>query len=135
MRPIKHCWCGAMAEGNTDQCATHNAEDRKSERAAKKTKVIRQIQKTTPKRAGEMQEYYKLRAEYLALYPVCEVEECNLKAVEIHHQRGRENDRLLDTNYFMAVCHAHHKEMTEHSKKAIEDGHSVIRSSRIQRES
>ncbi len=127
MRTIKHCWCGAMAEGNTEQCASHNAEDRKNERQAMKQKVVRQVQKVTAKRAGQNQEYYKLRAEYLALYPVCEVEECNLKAVEIHHQKGRENDRLLDTSYFMAVCRKHHEEFTEHSRKAINEGHSFLR--------
>ena len=127
IRGINYCWCGAIAEGRTDQCATHNAEDRKNERLAKKTQVVRQVQKVTAKRATQTQEYYKLRAEYLALYPVCEVEDCNLKAVDIHHQRGKENERLLDTNYFMAVCRKHHIEITEHSKKAIEDGNSVSR--------
>lgn len=127
IREIKYCWCGTIAEGRTDQCASHNAEDRKNERAAKKTQVVRQVQKVTAKRAGEMQEYYKLRAEYLALYPVCEVPECNIKSVDIHHQKGRENALLLDTNFFMAVCRAHHIEFTEHSRKAINDGHSVSR--------
>jgi hypothetical protein len=81
----------------------------------------------TAKRAQQNQEYLKLRAEYLTLYPVCEVEDCHLKATEIHHQRGRENDKLLDTNYFMAVCHKHHGEITEHSNEAKEKGYSVNR--------
>lgn len=127
MRTIKHCWCGAMAEGNTEQCASHNAEDRKQARQANKTKVVTQVQKITPKRAAENVQYLKLRREYLGLYSVCEVPECNLKAVEIHHQRGRENDRLLDTNFFMAVCHAHHAEFTEHSRDAIDKGFSKSR--------
>ena len=131
IRQIKHCWCGAICEGNTEQCATHNAEDRKTEKFASKQKVIRQVQKVTLKRSQQNQEYLKLRAEYLALYPVCEVPECNLKATEIHHQRGRENERLLDTNYFMAVCHAHHVEYTKNSKEAIEKGISVHRNTTL----
>lgn len=133
MRPIKHCWCGAMVEGNTEQCGTHNAEDRKSERQAKKVQVVRQIQKTTPKRAGEMQEYYKLRAEYLALYPVCEVEECNLKAVEIHHMGTRTNENLLDTNRFMSVCRGHHTEITTNSNWAKQNGYSVTRTDNVKK--
>lgn len=130
IKQIKSCWCGTIAEGDTEQCATHNALDRKNERLSKKVSIVRQVQKVTLKRAGQNQEYMKLRAEYLALYPVCEVEDCHLKAVEIHHQKGRENERLLDTNYFMAVCHKHHNEMTEHSKAAIEKGYSVSRTAK-----
>jgi hypothetical protein len=130
IREIKHCWCGAMAEGSTDQCATHNSEDRKQARQANKTKVVSQVQKITPKRAAENVQYLKLRREYLTLYPVCEVPECNLKASEIHHQKGRENERLLDTNFFMAVCHVHHQEFTENSKEAIEKGYSKLRTTK-----
>jgi hypothetical protein len=132
MREIKYCWCGVIAEGRTEQCASHNNEDRRAERQSKKVQQVRQVQKVTAKRAGELQEYYKLRAEYLALYPACEVPECNLKTVEIHHQKGRENGRLLDTNFFMAVCHAHHVEFTEHSKEAIAAGHSKLRTGKTE---
>lgn len=127
MKQIKHCWCGTMAEGNTDQCATHNAMDRKAERQASKMQVVKQPKKVSEKRAPQLQEYFKLKKEYLALYPVCEVEDCNIKAVDIHHQRGREGERLLDTNYFMSVCRGHHIELTEHSKEAIAKGYSVER--------
>lgn len=117
-----------MCEGATDQCATHNAEDRKAERQSKKVKVVVPIKKVTAKRAAQNVEYLKLRKEYLALYPVCEVPECNIKAVDIHHQKGKENDLLLDTNYFMSVCRGHHIQFTEHSKDAIEKGYSFLRS-------
>lgn len=108
-------------------CASCGAALRKAERQASKVKIIAPVKKVTVKRAAETREYLKLRKEYLELYPVCEVPECNLKAVEIHHQKGRENERLLDTNYFMSVCHAHHKVFTEHSKEAINKGYSYKR--------
>lgn len=127
MKTIKHCWCGTIAEGNTDQCASHNAADRKAARSEMKAQVVKPIKKISEKRSGEMAEYMKLKKEYLALYPVCEVEECNIKAVDIHHQRGREGARLLDTNFFMAVCRGHHGEFTEHSRKAINEGYSELR--------
>lgn len=119
--------CENQCEGNTLGCASCNHAARKAEKQAKKFSIAQPVKKITAKRAGQNQEYFKLRKEYLELYPVCEVPECNLKATEIHHQRGRENERLLDTNYFMAVCHKHHGEFHSNSKEAREKGYSVLR--------
>lgn len=134
MTPIQTCTltpgCENPREGNTLGCASCNFAARKAEKQAKKMQIVRAPNKVSEKRSGQMQEYWKLRAEYLALYPVCEVEDCNLKSVEIHHQRGREGDKLLDTNFFMAVCHGHHVYYTEHSKEAIEKGVSVSRTTK-----
>lgn len=130
MRAIKHCWCGSIAEGQTEMCASHNAESRKAERQAGKVKVVRQIQKVTAKRASQLQEYAKLRIEYLALYPVCEVPECNIKATEIHHMGGRQNEDLLNTDLFMSICPGHHHEITTNSAWAIENGYSVSRTAK-----
>jgi len=127
IRSIKHCPCGNIAEGNTDYCASCNSFARRQERQATKSQIVKPVKKVTEKRAAQNREYLTLRKQYLELYPVCEVEDCHLKATEIHHQRGRENERLLDTNYFMAVCHKHHGEITEHSKEAEEKGYSVKR--------
>lgn len=112
---------------STGLCASCGHAMRKAERQASKVRIVSPIKKITQKRAAQTVEYTKLRREYLALYPVCEVPECNLKATEIHHQKGKTNDLLLDTNYFMSVCHGHHKVFTEHSKEAIEKGYSVLR--------
>lgn len=127
-KEVNYCACGNICEGSTKRCASCNFDARKAERQSKKVKVIVPVKKVTVKRAAQNVEYLKLRREYLEAYPACEVPECDIKSVEIHHQRGRENEKLLDTNYFMAVCHKHHVEFTEHSKKAIEDGHSFLRS-------
>lgn len=119
--------CENLVEGRTEGCASCNHAMRKAERQALKVQVVKPVAKVSDKRGGQMTEYYKLRKEYLALYPACEVEDCHLKAVEIHHQRGREGERLLDTNFFMAICHAHHVEYTAKSKEAKEKGISVNR--------
>jgi hypothetical protein len=108
-------------------CATCNAATRKLEREAAKVKVIVPVKKITQKRAGQMVEYMKLKREYLALYPVCEVPECNIKAVDIHHQKGRENDMLLNSDFYMAVCRKHHVYYTENSREAIDQGISKSR--------
>jgi hypothetical protein len=106
------------------KCASCNAIERKAERQANRVKVIAPVNKVSPKRAGQVAEYVKLKREYLALYPVCEVPECHERSIEVHHQRGKEGDRLTDVNYFMAVCRPHHDEFTENSKEAIEKGFS-----------
>lgn len=127
MSGIRSCWCGAMVEGRTDQCASHNLADRKAAKAEMKAQVVKPVKKISVKRSGEMQEYMKLKREYLELYPMCEVETCDRKSVDIHHQRGREGARLTDTNFFMAVCRECHNEITVNSKEAIESGYSELR--------
>lgn len=127
MIAIKECACGNRCEGRTEFCASCAAAIRKAERQANKVKIIAPVNRVSPKRAGQVVEYIKLKREYLALYPVCEVPECHLRSVDVHHQGGKEGDRLTDVNYFMAVCRQHHDEFTEHSKEAIKDGHSVSR--------
>lgn len=108
-------------------CASCSHAARKAEKLMKRAKVVKPLNKVSQKRAGEMAEYIKLRKQYLELYPVCEVDDCHLKAVEIHHQRGKENEKLLDTAFFMAICRKHHAEFTQHSNQAIKDGYSVKR--------
>lgn len=123
------CSCGSdkIENPETGLCASCGAAQRKAERQASKVTLVKPINKAAPKRAAQNAEYTKLRREYLALYPVCEVEECHEKSSEIHHQAGREGERLLDTNFFMAVCRKHHAHFTEHSKDAIEQGYSFKR--------
>lgn len=140
MRIAEQCWqhitciidgCPNPVENReTGLCASCGAAMRKAERQSKKVKIVSPVKKITQKRAAQTVEYTKLRREYLALYPVCEVPECNIKATEIHHQKGKENDMLLDTNYFMAVCPGHHHEFTEHSNNAIEKGYSYKRTAK-----
>lgn len=135
MRQIRTCQfideafepCNNICEGNSLHCASHNYHIRKAEREAKKVKIVRPVNKVSEKRAGQNAQYMKLRNEYLALYPMCEVEDCDQRSQDVHHQRGKEGERLLDTNFFMAVCRNHHIYYTEHSKEAIEKGISVSR--------
>lgn len=134
MRPIKTCaWyedgepCINMCEGNTDFCATHNSYQRKQARNASKVKVVKPIKKVSTKRAAENQVYARLRKDYLEAYPVCEVVECHRKSSQIHHMCGRENDKLTDTNNFLAVCDPCHQRITVDTKWALEQGYSILR--------
>lgn len=123
--------CGGGPIEANGRCASCSHALRKQERLSKKIQVVKPVRKVSHKRAEQMTEYMKLRNEYLALYPVCEVEDCNELSCDMHHQRGKEGERLLDTNYFMAVCRNHHNYYTEHSKEAIEQGVSHHRNTTI----
>lgn len=123
--------CQNLVEGRTDMCGSHNFLARKEEKQAKKIHVVKQPNKVSEHRAEELKEYSKLRAGYLAKFPFCEEDGCTLKSSEIHHQRGREGKRLLDINYFIALCHDHHVYYTNHSKEAIEKGISVNRTAKL----
>ena len=127
------CPCGSdkIENKETGECASCGAARRKSERQAKQVRVATPIKQVAPKRAGQLQEYAKLRKDYLSLYPICEVENCEAKSTELHHQAGREGERLLDSNYFMAVCAEHHRYYTEHSAIAIASGISKSRSTKL----
>jgi hypothetical protein len=109
-------------------CAGCAHARRKAERQASKVKVVAPIKKITAKRANQNLQYAKLRKQYLEAYPACEVENCNNKSSEIHHQKGRSNEMLTDTNYFMAVCKSCHHKITIDSQWAIKNGYSIIRS-------
>jgi hypothetical protein len=121
--------CGSDKTERNGYCASCNFDRRREERKRSRVKVSTPVNQVSPKRAGQLQEYAKLRKDYLALYPICEVENCEAKSTELHHQAGREGERLLDSNYFMAVCAEHHRYYTENSKEAIEKGISFKRTS------
>lgn len=55
------------------------------------------------KRKTQLNEYSKLRKEYLAVYPKCQVCEKN-NSNQIHHRKARWGERLNDTTFFLAVC-------------------------------
>lgn len=84
------------------------------------------INKVAPKRKVQNKAYLALRKDFLIEHPTCEIRglKCQVKATEIHHTRGRENKMLLNKKWWKAVCHNCHREVTDNSKKAIEDGHS-----------
>lgn len=68
----------------------------------------RYISKVSEKRASQLRKYYVLRRKYLADNQVCEVSDCNNYSNQIHHKAGRENERLIDVNFFMACCEICH---------------------------
>lgn len=57
------------------------------------------MRKISIKRQKQLDEYYKIRLEYLQEHPICEV--CQDEhSSEVHHKKGR-GKLLNDTQYFL----------------------------------
>ena len=79
------------------------------------------LRRTSTKRAKQLKEYFKLRADYLEEHRLCGV--CKTaKATDIHHRKGRTGARLNDTTFFVAVCRQCHDEIHHNPKWAYETG-------------
>jgi hypothetical protein len=126
--PCPHC--NSFKTERNGYCATYNADQRKAERQALKdaSKVKTPIAKRTPKRAAQEREYLKLNREYLEQWPKCEVPGCLYRSQEVHHLQGRENERLNDQDYWMAVCSDHHKYIHDHPEWSRSQGYLLTRS-------
>lgn len=87
------------------------------------------IKRVSDKRKTALTQYKEDRIVYLKAHPNCEANltGCRKKATEIHHAQGRENDKLNDMAFWVAICRPCHVWITEHSAEAIELGLSVRR--------
>ena len=74
-----------------------------------------------------MRQYRKQRKAYLGDNPICQVKGCDHYATEIHHKKGRSGDMLLDEEFWMAICHDHHRYITDHPTWAKENGYELSR--------
>lgn len=97
-------------------------KSQKKEPVQKKRKRVPVMSK---KRKEESPEYLKLKAELLAKNPLCawglaQIPPRKIKAVEIHHQRGRDAALYLDTRFFMGVCREGHEWIEVNRNKARE---------------
>lgn len=77
------------------------------------------------KRKKQVQQYNKLRAQFLTDNPLCKV--CGRMAGEVHHKAGRIGERLLDVDNFLAVCHDCHVKIEMNPAWAKENGYSKNR--------
>lgn len=78
------------------------------------------MRKVSNKRSKQLAEYKIIRDKFMIDNPLCE--RCHRQATENHHKNGRNGERLLDTNYFMAVCRQCHQWIHAHPKEAREVG-------------
>lgn len=86
------------------------------------------MRRNTPKRAKQEREYAKLRRQFLDANPWCQYPlECGEPATEVHHRKGRVGALLLNMLHWSALCHDHHRYVTEHPQHAYELGISERR--------
>ncbi len=88
-------------------------ENRKKERTAMKKRSI--------KRKSQEVMYTILRKTYLDEHQLCEI--CSMDAHDIHHKRGRTGEKLLESDYFMAVCRPCHDRIHNNPAWAYEHGY------------
>ena len=80
------------------------------------------------KREIQVKEYHdQVKPAYLAAHPVCEVEGCGRKSVEVHHKKGKIGNLINDTRFFLATCRPDHEFIEEHPIWAKEKGYSLNR--------
>lgn len=80
------------------------------------------IAPVSEKRLSELAEYRKLKKEFMSRpeNKICLVS--GLPATEIHHMNGRENERLNDTTYWLAVNRVGHNWIHSNTIEAREKG-------------
>lgn len=89
----------------------------------KKIKIT--LRKFSKKRQSQMNEYKKIRVEFLKANPNCAV--CNCEATDVHHVKGRIGDLLTDIHHFLAVCRICHVRIENNPEWAKEKGYSKSR--------
>lgn len=74
-------------------------------------KKVYKIKPLSDKRAIQNKAYLTLRKVYLENHKECQIKGvgCSIKAVEIHHEKGRIGKLLTDVNFFVAICRNCHK--------------------------
>lgn len=77
------------------------------------------------KRAKQNKVYFIYRNLYLNNHPDCEI--CGRKATQIHHKRGRFQERLVDMEYFMSVCYNCHEWIHRNPIEAYSKGYMLLR--------
>ena len=91
------------------------------------------LPKRTEKRAAQEREYSERRKIYLEAHPLCErclADGIQTRATEIHHIRGRDGVRLIDSEEFCAVCMYCHEWIEAHPQEAMALGWSKSRHTR-----
>jgi hypothetical protein len=83
---------------------------------------VRRIKPVSDKRRKLNEEYSKVRKEYLAEHPRCEI--CGQQATDIHHKKRR-GKHLLAKDTFMACCRPCHNRIESNPGWARENGYLI----------
>jgi hypothetical protein len=96
----------------------------------RKSKKRIPISPTSDKREKQTRAYNVLVAIFKRDNPVCKAQlpgVCTGKTEDNHHMKGKENELLLDSRYWLPVCRACHDWIGINSQQAIEMGLSISR--------
>ena len=85
------------------------------------------IRKVSTKRAKQMRAYKLVRSTYLVENSICECVGCYQPSTDVHHMKGRSGDRLVDEEFFLAVCRSCHMEIENQPIWAKKMGYSISR--------
>jgi hypothetical protein len=93
------------------------------------------IKRVSRKRSAKLSDYAQVKREAIAAAGGKRQANilgiCTSVATEIHHRRGRDNDRLTDTKWFLPVCKSCHIEIHRNPAKSVASGFSVLRNDPI----
>lgn len=136
MAKTKTCsFCGKdvprLWYSNPPTCAAYQCKQKRNEgKGSNKNAVPKRnqskIKPISDKQSKRLQEYRKVRDEYMKSKPICEW--CNTSpATDLHHAAGKIGSLLTDTRYFKALCRGCHTEVELNPRWAKENGLSVNR--------
>jgi len=102
------------------------------EKKLKAVKPRARIKQVSDKQKNLLNQYGKVRAQFLKEHPCCEVNlpgcsECHPSLMQVHHRAGRIGSLLLDKTKFLAVCYSCHIFLEAHPLLAYEKGWSISR--------
>lgn len=89
----------------------------------------KKIKKISVKREKENKEYSKKRTLFLDKNSVCfaRLNNCTLKATDVHHKKGRIGSNFLDESTWIPLCRNCHSYIEEHPLIAKQLGFSEDR--------
>lgn len=123
-----HYWIyrAEVAEEKKKKRAEMNAFLGKPEPVKKKPKPIPKVSANQIERLAK---YRKVRDQFMNENKNCQarLENCTIKATDIHHSKGKIGDLLTDKRYFKALCRNCHSYLEVHPNEAKEKGFSLSR--------
>ena len=80
------------------------------------------LRRVSKKRARKNRKYTEVRRSFLEENPICQI--CLERyAEDIHHKEGRDGERLVNVENFMAVCRKCHRGIHENPAWAKTQGY------------
>lgn len=126
--------CSIIPCVNTDiyadgKCYYHYKYGTEKPVKSENKKPIPQVSK---KEQGRKREYKKGRDKYLLEHPVCEMrlDNCKIKATQVHHKKGRVGKLLTEEAHFIAACENCHRTVEDNPGMAKKLGLSESRLSK-----